>query len=255
MNYNHKYNLNLNELEAIELASFNSWPALEQEILDNWYIRFSNGYTKRANSVNILKNNESDLLDKINYCEEYYKSKKQPVIFRLVSFYDNEKLMKSLTEKEYIKIDDSSVLYQNISNSNIHMKINSMTLEDWLTPFCEIYKKDINLQKEHISLLNRIDKSQILYHLIKDENQNNASCGVGVIDNKYFGIFDIGTNEKQRKKGFGIRLLREMLHWAKNNGSTKAYVQVLSSNQNALNLYKKLGYNHCYNYWYMIKEV
>ncbi|MFN2156932.1 MAG: hypothetical protein ACK2UX_16980, partial [Anaerolineae bacterium] len=40
--------------EQIEAASLDAWPALEQIAYDGWILRFSDGYTKRANSVNSM---------------------------------------------------------------------------------------------------------------------------------------------------------------------------------------------------------
>jgi GNAT superfamily N-acetyltransferase len=57
---------------------------------------------------------------------------------------------------------------------------------------------------------------------------------------------------KARNMGYGTKLLNGMLGWAMTNGATKAYLQVVVDNQPAINLYKKLGYQPCYEYWYRI---
>jgi hypothetical protein len=39
---------------TIEELSMNAWPSIQTVLLDGWILRMSNGYTKRANSVNPL---------------------------------------------------------------------------------------------------------------------------------------------------------------------------------------------------------
>ncbi|HYC66211.1 MAG TPA: hypothetical protein VEC14_15885, partial [Reyranellaceae bacterium] len=45
----------LAEVLRLELLAFSGWPALEALDLAGWRLRFSGGYTKRANSINALR--------------------------------------------------------------------------------------------------------------------------------------------------------------------------------------------------------
>ncbi len=45
-----------NQTLLFENLSFNTHPALVTEYYDGWQIRYSNGYTKRANSVRRILN-------------------------------------------------------------------------------------------------------------------------------------------------------------------------------------------------------
>ena len=56
----------------IEEVSLNSWPALQQILFDGWILRFSEGYTKRANSVNPLFASSMDVGEKVDTCERLY---------------------------------------------------------------------------------------------------------------------------------------------------------------------------------------
>ncbi|MEA3309760.1 MAG: hypothetical protein U9Q70_09655 [Chloroflexota bacterium] len=70
----------------IEEVSLNSWPALQQILFDGWVLRFSEGYTKRANSVNPLFASSLDVEVKIDTCERLYAERGLPTVFRLTPF-------------------------------------------------------------------------------------------------------------------------------------------------------------------------
>ena len=52
------------EIIEIELMMMRSWPALEEKTYDGWIMRFSEGYTKRANSINPMYESYFDLEEK-----------------------------------------------------------------------------------------------------------------------------------------------------------------------------------------------
>ena len=62
----------MNELtnSRLEEIQFNAWPAFQTLIYEGWIVRLTNGYTKRANSVNILDDSRMsiDLRYKITRC-------------------------------------------------------------------------------------------------------------------------------------------------------------------------------------------
>lgn len=82
-----------------------------------------------------------------------------------------------------------------------------------------------------------------------------VACGLGVLEHEVFGLFDIVTDPAQRKKGYGARLITNMLEWAGEQGAGRAYLQVVSTNQGALRLYAKFGFQELYCYWYRIQPV
>jgi hypothetical protein len=59
----------------MEELSLNAWPAHQTLLYDGWVIRFANGYTKRANSVNPLYLSTIDLDEKIAFCRASIASK------------------------------------------------------------------------------------------------------------------------------------------------------------------------------------
>ena len=61
------------------------------------------------------------------------------------------------------------------------------------------------------------------------------------------------TDPSQRQRGFGLALIRSIMAWAKDQGASTAYLQVMLNNDAALRLYRKLGFVEIYQYWYRVK--
>ena len=61
----------------------NAWPALRRIFLDGWILGLSEGYTRRANSVNPIYDGIRDVPDKIPTCEETYAGHGLSTIFEV----------------------------------------------------------------------------------------------------------------------------------------------------------------------------
>ena len=60
-------------IRNLEHVSFRAWPALETQVYDGWILRFSKGYSGRANSVNPIDGSSLPLSEKIAHCEKLYR--------------------------------------------------------------------------------------------------------------------------------------------------------------------------------------
>jgi hypothetical protein len=90
-------------ITTIEELSLNAWASLQTMLYDGWIIRFANGYTKRANSVNPLYLSRIDIDEKLQFCEQLYQEKKLPVVFKLTSAVLPSNLDYRLWESGYQK--------------------------------------------------------------------------------------------------------------------------------------------------------
>src|SRR5690242_2761336 len=70
-------------IRTIEEASFGAWPALSQVYDDGWILRFADGHTKRANSVNPTYPSLGDVEAKIGRAEGWFRARGLPPVFRV----------------------------------------------------------------------------------------------------------------------------------------------------------------------------
>ena len=96
---------------SIEHASLRAWPPLESTFIDGWELRFSKGFSKRANSVQAFGPSTRALADKVDHCEASYAARALPSIFRLTPFADPE-LDAFLEERGYEPVDPTAVLHR-----------------------------------------------------------------------------------------------------------------------------------------------
>jgi ribosomal protein S18 acetylase RimI-like enzyme len=241
-------------LRRIEEASLNAWPALQQVLFDGWILRFSKGYTKRANSVNPLFDSSMDLEEKVDACEQFYADKGLQTIFRLPSFCSPPGLDQVLERRSYSEVAPTLVLHLDLRNRRFQtppsVQLREEDLDDWMDIFCRCVESPVDKHQTHKEILAAIPSRRFLASL-EDAGQIVA-CGLGILEHGYFGLFDLITDPGQRNKGYGTKLVSSLLGWAQDNGGQRAYLQVVGSNAPARHLYAKFEFEEAYRYWYRV---
>jgi ribosomal protein S18 acetylase RimI-like enzyme len=234
----------------------NAWPALRTNVYDGWVLRFSDGVTRRANSIYPIFESSIEINEKIGYCEELYFSKNLPVVFKITAEVYPSKLDYLLDKKGYYKDAETSFQAMTIKDiieidrSLINLNENLNT--EWLKRFVSFNCYDKNKLTGYKNILKQINNKKCYLDLIS--NGKYIGCGLGVIEDKYVGIFDIVVDKKYRKMGFGKIIIESLLSWGHANGAVTAYLQVMLNNPRALRLYKSIGFEEVYRYWYRIKH-
>ncbi|GIN72899.1 N-acetyltransferase GCN5 [Bacillus sp. J14TS2] len=242
-------------IRTIEELSLNAWPSLSSMVYDGWLLRFSNGYTKRANSVNPIYTSAVDIDKKIHYCEHIFADRNLKPVFKMTELAYPDRLDMTLEGHGYTVIDQTSVQLLSLSNLKDPLidsvKWEERVKDEWLNQFCKF-----NQQNE----CNRVIMKQMLSMIIPKtcfislyNKETVVACGLGVLEREYLGVFDIVTDPQWRNRGFAEQLMLNLLKWGKKNGAEFAYLQVVLNNRPALNLYSKLGFQEKYQYWYRVK--
>ena len=126
----------------IEEASLNAWPALQQMLFDGWLLRFTKGYTKRANSVNPLFGSSMNAEEKIEFCERLYAEKEQPAIFRLTPLASPGDLDQILERHRYRRMDLTNVQHLDLRGQAIQaepsVELRDETVDNWFDTFCRL---------------------------------------------------------------------------------------------------------------------
>lgn len=244
-------------IRKLEELSMNAWPSLQTKLYDGWILRFSDGYTRRANSVSSIYESTISLDKKIDFCEKEYSSHNLSTLFKLTNESNPKELDSRLEERGYAKINETSLrvfdlskyIMQDIKNIIVNLEFN----DDWLNAFfscSNILEKQTQLTAKKI-LSNIV--GPVLY-LAKEIDGRIVGCGYGAIEGDYIGIFDVVVHNDFRGNGYGKDIIHGILNAALQENVTNAYLQVTVGNTTAERLYEKIGFKEVYKYWYRILQ-
>jgi ribosomal protein S18 acetylase RimI-like enzyme len=241
-------------IQLIEELSINALPSLQTLLVDGWVLRFANGCTKRANSINPMYACAGNGEERIQFCEETYQRNNLPVVFKMTLAVYPENLDEMLARRGYEVDSPTSVQAMDLSDtySPLNVALDATLTEEWLADFCRMGGMSDERKPTLRQMLTNIIPQKCFATICPDSQA--IACGLSVLQGKYIGCYDVITDASFRNQEYGKRLMCSLLAWGKQNGARKAYLQVMLTNAPALHLYAQLGFKEVYQYWYRIKR-
>ena len=92
----------------LEEIAANGHVALNVMQYDGWLLRFSGGFTGRANSISVIYPSRKEMAEKVEYCEKCYAKQGLPTLFKLTE-YDTE-LSDYLKKRGYEVVTPTDVM-------------------------------------------------------------------------------------------------------------------------------------------------
>jgi GNAT superfamily N-acetyltransferase len=238
-----------------EELSINAHPALQTQVYDGWLLRFANGYTNRANSVNPLYPSSVDIQEKINECERRYFMQCLPTVYKLNDGADAN-LDRALGQRGYSIATPTYVMEMDLRDSDFpdyDCVIADHADDEWLKSFFSfsLYSDTVNMATAK-QMLDNVKNPMMCGRIIA--NGKTVACGSAVVECGYMGLYNVVVDERERGKGYGRAICESLVAAAKRKGARTAYLQVVEENHVAVGLYAKMGYKPLYSYWYRVKR-
>ena len=239
----------LDEVRRLEELAFRGWPALETQDRAGWRLRFSGGYTKRANSINALG---PDASTGIEVLEAPHRERGLAPVWRL-SPLAPPAMDGLLAARGYRAIERSLMQRCPLHGgfrADPEVAIHPAPTPSWIEAFCAYSP----VRPEHRATMERMlaaIASPAGFAFVEKAGRAMAMA-IGAVEGDHMGLFDVLVMPEARRQGLARRVTESLYAWAWGQGARFAYLQVLSTNAAAMPLYEAQGFRTVYAYEYRI---
>lgn len=245
----------LHDVAALEHLSFNAWPALQMVVQDDWILRFAEGYTKRANSVNALVAARTtpapELERRLVAAEAIYARKRIRCVVRVTPLMDPG-VPAILQARGWAAFEESMVMVAGLAGQMMapaRVEIAPRRTATWSARYMAFSDMSGERQAIHDRIVDAIVPEAGLAMAL-DEDGMPAAIGLGIVERGHVGLADIVSDPARRRAGHGRRLVEGLLAWGRERGAVRAWLQVVATNERAIALYRQLGFAEAYRYHY-----
>ena len=243
-------------IKKIEDMSLNAWPSHKMELYDGWILRFSYFYTHRTNSVEQFGNSTLTWREKIPYCESVYKRLGTPAVFKISPLVSPD-FDYVLENRGYAIQHTTNVMAMSMNAAHLDTPYPDVTFynnipSEWIESLFNL-KNTINpIHRKVVPSMYQAILKETICACIRIDGQIIAT-GLGILDRDYIGIYAIHVKEEYRKHGYARQICTGLLKEGMKKGAQNAYLQVVEGNDNARALYRSLGFQQLYTYWFRVQ--
>ena len=241
----------VDRLKEIEHAALRAFPALEEEELNGWLLRYANGHSRRTNSVQPIEHS-GDLTDHLAKAEAWYAARGIPITFRMTPASSPAELDALLESKRYFRQDPTSVQTLDLTGLGFVVDERIVFADDPTEPWFDSIMGSSRYMAGRRPTLERtlLMIEPPTTFAILWENGRPIATGLAVADGDLVGLYSISTQPDHRRRGLGRSMSETLLAWGQRMGASTAYLQVMHVNEPATKLYHRMGFSHVYDYWY-----
>lgn len=244
--------MNLRRLEEISQNASRPDRGL---MIDGWSVGLSPGLAKRSRCINPFYPSTRSIDENLATAKNAYDAAHLPCLFRITPFVFDAALDNRLDALGYVKFDPALVQAVNLIDVRFdHLREISGSI---------FQQTDLALAARWVGEMRGDDASEIAglaerwrlsvanvsADFLFDTNNERVARSVSITEDGHVGIFDVGTLEAHRNRGYAGALLAHQLKAAIAAGASIAYLQVKADNP-ARQTYQRFGFRTVYDYWY-----
>jgi N-acetylglutamate synthase len=224
------------QIRAVEHAAALAWPGLEQQWVDGWLLRFSGGQSHRANSAVPLDVHAN--MAALPAIVEWYRTRDATPWLAVPDRLARLPATVAVVVESVVMTCELSEATPRVASllpppDVAPAVVSSRPSERWLRS----YARDVD-----VGVLSAVLDGDVGFASLEDAAVGRATVTPAPDGTRWAGLAAVRVAEHERRRGHARDLCSALLAWAAGRGATRAYVQVLSDNVAAANLYRSMGF-------------
>jgi N-acetylglutamate synthase len=240
--------VDLTLVQGIEERLINAWPAPSTVLVEDWCLRFADGYSRRANSASAIRQGAAFTAPVEKAVRRLYGKAGLIECVRVTPLCAADTDQR-LADAGFSLHDPSHQMIADIGPSialDPCLEMLSKPSAEWIKGAAADYGGDKG-DPEKLGAIVRLIRQNANFASLTIGGETVAR-GLSVLERGMVGLFDIVVSPAHRGKGHGRRLVEGLLRFARREGADRAYLQVHSDNATAISLYQSLGFRPLYTY-------
>ncbi|PRZ29273.1 acetyltransferase (GNAT) family protein [Antricoccus suffuscus] len=237
------------DIRNAEYAAAHGWPGLEQQWVDGWLARAGDGLSNRANSAVPLEPGASTSPATLQRLAQWYAERNLPAKLHMP---DRIAVLPPSDQPTWAVDQETVFLTASIDQivaPDCTLAVSDVPTREWLA----MYPRAAEHRSGAAVLGAVLDGELGFGSLIRDGRPVGivrAALTTALDKQVWAGLSSIEVATAHRRQGHGELLVRQMAAWSAARGATRAYLQVVATNESALRLYGRLGFTEQHRYRY-----
>ncbi len=248
---------NLPLVRRLEAVGFRAWPASSVQYDGSWQVRLTAGHpSNRLNSIVPLDpSDHRDVEIRLAKASRKFEAYGRPAVLRQTPLA-SPVLIDLVRAEGWQPFDETIVMTCDLTHAELPDTLDHLPTHD-IGRFV-----DANLATDQVSaklkpalaeIINAIKPPSGLF-MIDDQKAGPVATVICVQDNDLAGIMSLSVTPSRRREGLGLEILTSALRWARMRSARTAWLQVKATNEAALKLYDRFGFQEAYRYSYWRQE-
>lgn len=236
---------------TLERLAARTWRGLEEERYGDWLLRAGGGFTGRANSVLVVGDPPDDLRDAVARVTAWYAERGlQPRA--QVPLPGSEAADAALASAGWQTSEDNLVLVAPLGDlppSTVPVDLAPEPDDAWLTGY---RYRGTPLPPVARQILLGADEPVFASVRLSPVPAPLVAVARGVLVEDWLCVTAVTVDDGHRRQGLATSVMSALGAWARDRGGSGCVLQVASSNEGALALYRRLGFTEHHRYHYRL---
>ncbi|MFC9338115.1 GNAT family N-acetyltransferase [Streptomyces sp. NPDC057020] len=227
-----------------------AWRPVESEMLGEWTLRASDGFTRRANSVLPLGDPGLPVADALTHVRAWYEARELPAYVQTATGAEGtqELLCAALDRHGWRREVSAEVRIAALAPiGDLDADVSAVRLsrtvdESWLRR----YQRSGEPGPAVRSVLT--SGPSVWFASVAGTGQVPAAIGRCVVDGRWAGFMAVEVDPEQRRRGLATSVMTALARQALDEGASAAWLQVEADNDGARALYDGMGFTPHHHY-------